>query len=98
VAVLQVVAVPFPPFLTTPGHPGGGGVGEIQTANQYRSQETQPLARRVGWGLRRVGWGLNWYMFSQSSIVFFFFSPRPHAEFGLADEAVKGTVAPPGRE
>jgi hypothetical protein len=49
--VLQMVAVPFPPFLTPPGHPGGGGEGEIQTANQNSSPETQPLARRVGWGL-----------------------------------------------
>ncbi len=56
-AVLQMVAVPFPPFLTPPGHPGGEG--EIQTANQYSSPETQPLARRVGWGLGRVGWGLR---------------------------------------
>jgi hypothetical protein len=31
--------------------PRGGGEGEIQTANQYSSLETQPLARRVGWGL-----------------------------------------------
>ncbi len=57
-AVLQMVAVPFPPFLTPPGHPGGegrGGEGEIQTANQYSSPETQPLARRVGWGLEE-GW------------------------------------------
>ena len=49
-AVLQMVAVPFPPFLTPPGHPGGGGEREIQTANQYSSPETQPLNRRVGWG------------------------------------------------
>ncbi len=27
-AVLQVVAVPFPPFLTPPGHPGRGGRGD----------------------------------------------------------------------
>ncbi len=54
-AVLQMVAVPFPPYLTPPGHPGG----EIQTANQYSSPETQPLTRRVGWGLWRVGWGLR---------------------------------------
>jgi hypothetical protein len=53
-AELQMVAVPFPPYLTPPGHPGGGE-GEIQTANQYSSPETQPLARRVGWGLEE-GW------------------------------------------
>ncbi len=44
---------------------GGRGGGEIQTANQYSSPETQPFARRVGWGLRRVGWGL--LHFSSSS-------------------------------
>ncbi len=38
------------------------------------------------------------YMFSHSSIIFFSSSARPDAEFGLADEAVKGTVAAPGRE
>ncbi len=38
------------------------------------------------------------YMFSQSSIIFFSSCARPDAEFGLADEAVKGTVAPPRRE
>ncbi len=26
-AVLQMMAVPFPPFLTPPGHPGGEGRG-----------------------------------------------------------------------
>jgi hypothetical protein len=40
-AVLQMVAVPFPPFLTPPGHPGGEGRGryklrerEIQTEGE----------------------------------------------------------------
>jgi hypothetical protein len=37
----------FSPLLVTQG----GGEGEIQSANQYGSPETQPLARRVGWGL-----------------------------------------------
>ncbi len=45
----------FSPLLVT----RGGGEREIQTANQYSSPETQPLARRVGWSLRRVGWGLR---------------------------------------
>ncbi len=36
------------------------------------------------------------YMFSRSWILVF--SSRPNAEFGLADEAVKGTVAAPRRE
>jgi hypothetical protein len=40
----------FSPLLDTQG---GGGEGEIQTANQYSSPETQPLARRVGWGLKK---------------------------------------------
>ena len=29
-AVLQMVAVPFPPFLTPPGHPGGEGRGRYK--------------------------------------------------------------------
>jgi hypothetical protein len=59
-AVLQMVAVPFPPFLTPPGHPGGEGRGRYKLpTSMYSSPETQPLARRVGWGLRRVGWGLK---------------------------------------
>ncbi len=61
-AVLQVVAVPFPPFHTPPGHPGGGGRGryKLPTSVEARRHNLSPgglvgIWRRVGWDLEE-GW------------------------------------------
>jgi hypothetical protein len=65
-AVLQMVAVPFPPFLTPPGHPGGGGGRgryKVPTSIAARRHNLSlgglaGVDRRAGWGRRRAGWGL----------------------------------------
>ncbi len=60
-AVLQVVAVPFPPFLTPPGHPGrGGGRYELPTSIEARRHNLSPggLAGicKEGWLGSEEGW------------------------------------------
>jgi hypothetical protein len=60
-----MVAVPFPPFLTPPGHPGGEGRGRYKLPTSIaalRHNLSLGLAGvcEEGWlgSVRRVGWGL----------------------------------------
>jgi hypothetical protein len=57
VAMLQAVAGLSPPYCTPPGHPGGRGRDDLPTRT-VGNPEPQPIARKVGRGLRKVGRGL----------------------------------------
>jgi hypothetical protein len=56
-AVLQMVAVPFPPFLTPPGYPGGEGRGRYKLPTSIAARRHNLSLGGLA-GHCEIGWSL----------------------------------------